>query len=574
MLRLGFAPAYLLLALTGAASGQGENCSNPMPLVGLGTFAFDTTGFADSDFEEMQSCTFSGGPGEVFAGDGFFSWTAPASGDYQFVAAGFTPTGIPWNIQMAIYEGIGCSATCLQSDDNTGPNSQALIGVLGLSAGDQLLIQVGGYDFFNDGNPTVFNGPGLLTIEERPEECQGTTDDFLEDNDTCATALPIVPGVYADLFLSVEDPDFFEVTIPPQSTLSFDLLESDLPMSFFVYDQTCTLVEIYFVDWIRTNASNSPETIVLQPRRSNLADAIPCTTYSFELVVAADTCTGVADDQFEPNDFFNTGAPLGNGFYPGLFITQATNQFGAIENDYFTFTVKAGETVRIEAEFIHDLADINLYLLDQGGSFLTAGVSTTDDEVLTWHNDTGVDQDAILNVFVWAPGIQICNNYDLTISGLDGALGIPFCPAVPNSTGLAANLTGSPSSDAASGVHLEVEDGPPNQFGFVLVGNLDASPGISVSNGQLCLAGTPGAVFYRFVGAEPGANSVGTFDAQGVYQNLSGTSTIGSGFDVPSTIPGHGAILAGETWHFQFWHRDNAAGPGAANFSNGLSVTF
>jgi len=58
-----------------------------------------------------------------------------------------------------------------------------------------------------------------------------------------------------------------------------------------------------------------------------------------------------------------------------------------------------------------------------------------------------------------------------------------------------------------------------------------------------------------------------------VLQNQVGTSTVGSGFDVPATVPitGSPTISAGSTWHFQLWHREAA---GASNFSNGLSVTF
>ncbi|HPF13737.1 MAG TPA: hypothetical protein PLJ12_05680 [Planctomycetota bacterium] len=52
-----------------------------------------------------------------------------------------------------------------------------------------------------------------------------------------------------------------------------------------------------------------------------------------------------------------------------------------------------------------------------------------------------------------------------------------------------------------------------------------------------------------------------------------GTSGVTSGYDVPNTVPitGSPTIVAGSTWHFQLWHRENG---GASNFSNGLSVTF
>ena len=68
-------------------------------------------------------------------------------------------------------------------------------------------------------------------------------------------------------------------------------------------------------------------------------------------------------------------------------------------------------------------------------------------------------------------------------------------------------------------------------------------------------------------------NSVGQFNGAGVLVNLVGTSTVGTGFDVPLELPfmGTPSIAIGQTWHFQLWHRDVGD---ASNFSTGLSVTF
>ncbi|HRV82677.1 MAG TPA: hypothetical protein P5218_14675, partial [Planctomycetota bacterium] len=123
-----------------------------------------------------------------------------------------------------------------------------------------------------------------------------------------------------------------------------------------------------------------------------------------------------------------------------------------------------------------------------------------------------------------------------------------------------------------SGLHLEANQGPPTQFGYFLVGTAVSDPGLVVSQGRLCLSVVGGNSFGRY--NVPGAlNSVGQFDAGGVLQNFVSTSTVGSGYDVPVTVPiaGSPQIMAGQTWHFQLWHREDA---GFSNFSNGLSVTF
>jgi hypothetical protein len=154
--------------------------------------------------------------------------------------------------------------------------------------------------------------------------------------------------------------------------------------------------------------------------------------------------------------------------------------------------------------------------------------------------------------------------------------GVPFCsPANNNSLGIPAVLTGTTGSGVGSDLHLEVNDGVPGQLAYILVGN-EATTGFAVSNGLLCLVGTPTSQLFRYNVAGTDMNSIGGFDALGTMINASGTSTTGFGFDVPSTIPDSVpiAISTGDTWHFQAWYRDTPAGSGSSNFTNGLSVTF
>ncbi|MCP5023199.1 MAG: hypothetical protein GY930_15695 [bacterium] len=163
-------------------------------------------------------------------------------------------------------------------------------------------------------------------------------------------------------------------------------------------------------------------------------------------------------------------------------------------------------------------------------------------------------------------------------SGGVSTVGTPFCsPSDPNSTGSSTTLTGSwitggGISGGMSDLHLEATDGVSGELGYFLVGTAVADPGISVSNGHLCIAGGP---FFRYNVAGTTGNSVGSFDTAGVLQNVAGTSSVGSGFDVPDSITFTTmVILTGSTWHFQVWHRDTPAAVGSSNFSNGLSVTF
>lgn len=160
-------------------------------------------------------------------------------------------------------------------------------------------------------------------------------------------------------------------------------------------------------------------------------------------------------------------------------------------------------------------------------------------------------------------------DFYMIIDLTDNSTGVAFCdPADNNSTGFPTKLTGAFGSGVGSDLHLEAAQGPPTQFGYFLVGTAVMDPGTPISDGHLCLTGSFGR--YNF-GTD--TNSVGQFDAAGILQNAVGSSTTGTGFDVPLSVPiaGNPMIMAGDTWHFQLWHREDG---GASNFSNGLSVTF
>jgi uncharacterized protein (AIM24 family) len=144
-----------------------------------------------------------------------------------------------------------------------------------------------------------------------------------------------------------------------------------------------------------------------------------------------------------------------------------------------------------------------------------------------------------------------------------------FCnPANANSGGGFATLVAS--SYAGLGLyHLAANNGPAAQFGYFLVSAGSVDPGVSVSDGRLCLT----APFGRYSPVAGGTlNSIGRFDLGGVFRNLAGTSSVGSGFDVPFNLPNPpgGMISAGATWNFQLWYRDGVA----SNFSDGISDIF
>ncbi|MCP5020846.1 MAG: hypothetical protein GY930_03630 [bacterium] len=181
---------------------------------------------------------------------------------------------------------------------------------------------------------------------------------------------------------------------------------------------------------------------------------------------------------------------------------------------------------------------------------------------------------------------------DLTGNCVPSACGAPtgptlvdFCtPASNNSTGAPAVLSGTGGSGFETDVHLDVSGGPlplpggSRMLGYFLVGNM-ATAGTPVGDGTFCLIGATGASFGRYNVAGTTRYSLGLFDANGDLENMVGTGgTSGYGFDIPYDILIAGTplttIVSGDTYHFQCWFRDTAAGIGHSNFTNGVSVTF
>ncbi len=143
-------------------------------------------------------------------------------------------------------------------------------------------------------------------------------------------------------------------------------------------------------------------------------------------------------------------------------------------------------------------------------------------------------------------------------------IGTYFCsPGIPNSTGASAEIKANGSILASNNdVALSTTGMPPNTFGIFLVGSMTASPTTPAnSSGRFCIGGSLGR--YNQPGQVLTSGSAGEF-------NLT--------LDLTQTPQPMGpiAITAGQTWHFQAWHRDPVgigSGP-TSNFSDGVYIDF
>jgi endonuclease/exonuclease/phosphatase family metal-dependent hydrolase len=126
-----------------------------------------------------------------------------------------------------------------------------------------------------------------------------------------------------------------------------------------------------------------------------------------------------------------------------------------------------------------------------------------------------------------------------------------YCSSLPNSTGQVTGIVDSGSrSIAANSFVLEAFDGPPNANGMFLASRNTQQ--IPFGNGTLCVA----SPIQRL--------GLVQLDAFGAGQRALDFSALPAGL----------VIHGGETWHFQFWHRDTAAGGANVNTSHGRRVAF
>ena len=129
-------------------------------------------------------------------------------------------------------------------------------------------------------------------------------------------------------------------------------------------------------------------------------------------------------------------------------------------------------------------------------------------------------------------------------------------PAVTNSSGLPAQISGTGSNVAGEQVDLLATQLPTNQFGFFVVSRTAGSPVTPPgSQGNLCLSGNIG----RFNGSILNSGSSGSFQ-------LSVDTS-----DLPFAT--NTAVLPGESLNFSAWFRDNNPGS-TSNFSDVLRVAF
>lgn len=137
-----------------------------------------------------------------------------------------------------------------------------------------------------------------------------------------------------------------------------------------------------------------------------------------------------------------------------------------------------------------------------------------------------------------------------------------YCTVAGGSVNNISNLEAS-GCDLSSAITLDLSSGPPSQFTYLLIGagsSVVTNPAGAV--GDLCVVGGFLSRYRLDLGA---ISAAGTFTT-----DISSSASGGPGFGIPSS--GGASIQPGETWNFQYWHRNPSGAP--SGFSEAVSVTF
>ncbi len=198
---------------------------------------------------------------------------------------------------------------------------------------------------------------------------------------------------------------------------------------------------------------------------------------------------------------------------------------------------------------------------------------------LTWGRNMGnsqlAPQQTLTNRMEWAESMEVLDfDGDMDLDVIIGTartqdirlflntrlVGHSECDSYPNSTGEMATLTVSGSVFAsANRLRLTARGMPLNQMGFFVIGaSANNVPFAGGGDGVLCLGG-----------------ALGRYNASDQLRSSGNNGIFGINLDLtvaPSPFVAF-AILAGQTWHFQGWYRDNNPNP-TANFTNSVRVEF
>lgn len=413
----------------------------------------------------------------------------------------------------------------------------------------------------------------LLTFSPAALSRQCGQDGF-EPNDSCTSPFLIgTPFVQSGLSVHrLSDEDHFRVTVRPGEVMNVSVAfaHQNGDIDVFLYDPSSSECGSPFEHLRAGTSTTDGESLSWNNPSSTARDVVikvlvfpgsltACNNYDITVTTALpqDPCDPlVSDDSLEQNDSCADARPLPLGLTSGLWASRD-------DSDFYSHTLGPGATLDIQAFFVDNISDIDLYLYRAdgpcGGGFqsgeLVNGFTQTDNERVIWSNTTGSPIDVVLEVDVFND--DSCNSYTLDVNLGGGGIGRNYCQANSNSSGQSGLMRAQGSvSIASNDVTLRATQLPQQQFGIFVVSDtqgFESNPG--GSTGNLCLGG-----------------QIGRYNTDIQSSGASGLTELRINLNQLRRPTGVAQAVAGDTWYFQFWHRD--VSPLNSNLTNGLSITF
>lgn len=280
-----------------AFSQGADDCANAQPISGLGVFAFDNTtattdGAADCDgnFPVRR--------------DVWFQWTAATTAGVNINTCGAQAA---FATRLGVYEGTACPAGAPIDCNSNNCGTDASINFQAI-AGQTYLFRVGS-------RPVGVFGTGTFTLADI---CPGTNDDAFEENDVCASAVPIQDGTYPGLYVNKGDPDYFSFAVAPGSTLTVNIAFTHSTGDVDLYlweacggvslDTGTSATDNENLNW--TNNTGSPVTAVMRLEHWLADQNGDCQTYTMTVSgVGGCTTCDLGTRYCTPASNNSTGAP-------------------------------------------------------------------------------------------------------------------------------------------------------------------------------------------------------------------------------------------------------------------------
>ena len=292
---------------------------------------------------------------------------------------------------------------------------------------------------------------------------QWCIDDALEDNDTADTALEIELPYSASSIVSMRDGSAIDYDF-----YLFRLSEGDLVKIDAAFSNNDGDLDLYMWwsgnpdNWIASSqTADDDEQIIYQVTENGFYyllvypwSSVSCTPYSLSVELIDNPCLldpppcmgdhvecvyrdgedpnyecvceagfvwnedhtacveWCPDDEYEPNDTYETASGVEPAFsQTGLVV--ATNQ-----PDWYVFSVPESSLISVDASFIHDNGDVDIYLYsaDNPQSYVDYSLSVTDGESISYYTESGGDFLLRVMVYQGYGSSDICTGYDLDIS--------------------------------------------------------------------------------------------------------------------------------------------------------------